>query len=288
MKYFLLYIGLFAQLYIHAQGSSNVYTTADPFNYWRLSEGDSAFVFVDKAYIRAEPSLKSKLLDSLSTGTLVIIKSPGYNSSTIKGFEAPWHKITYKIDNQQKSGFIWIGLLALGRHVDANRNQYIHGFEKYIPETNDDPGYYICDIKLLDKSGNLISKYTFKPQLFDQRYTQSKLLTGMGLDGIQHIYRIMFSGEACGVPTNYYYTGWDGNRFIEMPMRYTVSDAGVFYYEEKMLFPSEHNIEPNVIYKEIEEGEVIDPDANDYKYKNKRKREKYRWDGQQFVTVSDR
>jgi hypothetical protein len=101
----------------------------------------------------------------------------------------------------------------------------------------------------------------------------------MGLAGLQAIYRIGFFGEACAVPTDHHYVGWTGKDFINLPGKSNVSDAGVLYHEEKLLFPSEHRLGPSLIIKDIIDGEVIDPDQKELKYKESKKRVKYIWDG---------
>jgi len=53
------------------------------------------------------------------------------------------------------------------------------------------------------------------------------------------IYRISFSGEACGIPTLHYYFGWNEKEFLELPEKYDVGDAGVYYHTEEFVFPKE-------------------------------------------------
>ena len=104
----------------------------------------------------------------------------------------------------------------------------------------------------------------------------------MGLEGLQYIHRVGFHGEACGIPTVHYYIGWNGENFVDMFSKHAVGDAGVFYYEETILFPAEHNLDHTLIIKDIVEGEVIDYDAEDLQYSEIRRREKYSWDGKQI------
>lgn len=113
----------------------------------------------------------------------------------------------------------------------------------------------------------------------DKTYAESKLLPNMGLEGLQTIHRVGFHGEACGIPTTHYYVGWNGQHFVTMFNKSSVSDAGVFYHEEIILFPSEHNLDSNLIIKDIIEGEAIDEQAQELKFKETRSREKFLWDG---------
>ncbi|MFE7086336.1 hypothetical protein ACFU8T_12245 [Sphingobacterium spiritivorum] len=67
-----------------------------------------------------------------------------------------------------------------------------------------------------------------------------------------------------------------------MPNRYTVSDGGIFYHEEKILFPSEHKKAPNLVYKLIEEGEGYESEEEDSKMTITKKQETYIWNGKTF------
>lgn len=268
-----------------AQEQPAAYAVATEYNIWNKNINDTASVFADIAYIRDYPGLNGVLLDSLTAGTKVIIKSEGYNNMLIKDFYAPWHKIEYTIGKQKRSGFIWLGLLALNTNTDKEGKVWMYGYNKYPNRSNDEAELALCEIKILDKTitndapFNIIDQTSILTTKGGQTFTEGKVLGNMGLTGLKAIYRIGFFGEACGVSTNYHYIGWTGNGFVDLPGKSSVSDAGVFYYEEKLLFPSEHGLDPTLIIKDITEGEAVDPDQEKLTYKEKKSREKYRWDG---------
>ena len=264
---------------LHAQEDAAAYIVEDDYGFWQKQIGDTAYVFAEIAYIRDYPSTRGRLLDSLTQETQLIIKSDSYNNSIARGFEAPWRRVSYVKDGKRKEGFIWSGLLALGRLVSQDGNIFSFGFLRYDKETSYSPAAYMLQVKCFDANKNLKSKDYYPAELNEQRYSDYKLLPNMGLSGLQNIFRIGFLGEACGIPSYYYYFSWNGQEIIPMFSRYTVGDAGIYYYEEKILFPSEHNLDPNLIIKDIEEGEVIDENAEEYQYKKKRRRERYIWDG---------
>ncbi|WP_022829320.1 hypothetical protein [Sphingobacterium paucimobilis] len=277
-----LFFGLCLLMYtniVFAQEQPAAYVLEDGYDFWMKEKGDTAYVFADMAYIRDYPSTKGKLLDSIPQETRVIIKSDSYNNSIARGFEAPWRKISYVKDGKEKEGFIWSGLLSIGRIQQKDGTIFNIGFLRYEKETSYSAATYLLEVKCFDSNGHLKAKDYYPAELSEQRYSEHKLLPHMGLEGLENIVRIGFLGEACGIPSFYYYFSWDGKEVIPMFSRYTVSDAGIYYHEEKILFPSEHNLDPNLIIKDIEEGEVIDEDAQEYHYKKTRKRIKYIWDG---------
>lgn len=290
MKY--IYITLFSILCttsLFAQEEMDepaAYAVSEEFNMWNLSIGDTSHVFANNSYIRSYPSLESKVLDSLSVGAELIILSEGYNNDKVKGFHAPWHEVSYIKDNERKRGFVWLGLLAVGSKKDGKGNRFLYGYDRYLKGGE---GYgvdrYLCEIKLLANDNSLRATHTFVLESDGQSFSDSKLLPNMGLEGLNAIYRVGFLGEACGIPSIYFYVGWNGHEFVDMPGRQSVSDAGVFYYQEQLLFPSEHKKEKNTVYKLIETGEVLDSDADELQYDVTKREEKFIWDGKVFAQL---
>lgn len=264
---------------VRAQERAAAYAVDEEFNIWNKKLNDTACVFADIAYMRDYPSLTGVLLDSLSAGTKVIIKSEAYNNTLIKDFYAPWHKVEYMIGTQKRSGFIWLGLLALGSNIDKEGKLWMYGFNKYLNRSNDEAHLSLCEIKVLDASLHIINRTSILITKGEQTYTEGKVLDNMGLAGLQAIYRIGFFSESCGVPTDHHYIGWTGTEFLDLPGKSNVSDAGIFYHEEKLLFPSEHKLGSSLIIKDINEGEVVDPDQKELTYKERKERVKYSWDG---------
>jgi len=255
----------------------------DNFNLWNIQKGQSATVFATKAYVRAQPSLKAAILDSLSAGNVVTITSAPFKGNTLKNFYAPWYEISYSDGNSKKNGFIWLGLLALGKQTASDGSQYIYGIERFTTGNNEqEEGHLSTVVKLLDANGNFMAEHTFPFTYSEQSFSQSKLLPAMGLQNVRQIIRIEFLGEACGIPSEYNYVAWTGQRLVDLPSRYSVSDAGVFYYDEKILFPSEHGKNNQIIYKYIEEGEAIDDNAENPNFKITKKSEEFLWNGNSF------
>jgi len=284
----LFFITLLLSSSLYAQEEEAVaYELATDYNLWNIHPGDTSFVFVNNAYVRSYPSLDSEILDSIPVGTTVHILSEPYNGTTVKGFYTPWHEISYTKDDQVEKGFIWLGLLALRNNTNEKGERYIYGFDRFVRTGNTEynPDHYLCTVKLLRADGKVAGSHTFHFDYLNQTYTHSKLLPNMGLAGLEQIYRVEFHGEACGIPTNYYYVGWNGKEFMSMPNRYSVSDAGIYYYDESILFPSEHKQEPNMIYKLIEQGEAIGENEEDYEYAIQKKEEKYSWNGEYFSQI---
>lgn len=255
----------------------------DNFNLWNIQTGQQATVFVAKAYVRKQPNLKAAITDSLSTGNVVTITSPPFKGNIIKNFYAPWYEISYCEGGIKKTGFIWLGLLALGKQTASDGSQYIYGFERFTKSSNEqEQDHFSTAVKILDAKGDFLAEHAFPFAYLEQTFSQSKLLPAMGLQNVKQIIRIAFLGEACGIPSEYYYVAWTGQQLVDLPGRYAVSDAGVFYYDEKILFPSEHGKKNQVIYKYIEDGEVMDDNAKNLNFKVTKRTEAFQWNGLGF------
>ncbi|UIR54696.1 hypothetical protein LZQ00_10455 [Sphingobacterium sp. SRCM116780] len=276
----ILFLFSLAILFAYAQEKPAAYVVSKEYNLWNFQKGDTAYVFADMAYIRDYPDSKSKLIDSLPEGATVLIASEGYNGNKIRGFYAPWYKITYLKDNRKKEGFIWLGLLALHSIQNEDGEQFIYGFKKFKSATEDEASYYDAEIKVFDREKKCIARATYQASVDGQTGTETKILAGMGLKNIKNIHRSAFLGEACGIATQYYYFAWNGQNLIRFPDKMSVADASVFYHEETILFPSEHKGDQTMIYKKIVEAENSNENLNDEpQYKETKSQINYTWDG---------
>lgn len=266
-------------IFTRAQEKAAAYALNLEFNLWNFQKADTAYIFADVAYIREYPNLKAQVLDSLTHGNQVIINSEGYNGNTIRGFNAPWHEVNYIKDNQQKKGFVWLGLLALNGSKNKEGELFISGFKKFTPATEYAFEYYESELKVFNKQQEFITREIFHAEVNGQTGTETKILSGMGLQNIQNIHRLAFLGEACGISSQYYYFAWNGTNLIHFPEKMTVADAGSFYHEEIILFPSEHKGDSSMIYKNIIDAENSSDDLDDPKYKETKSQKKYSWDG---------
>lgn len=280
----LLTVVFIASLQAQEQAAAFVYSDIDYL--WNLDKGDEAGVLADVAYIRSAPNTHATLLDSLLQGEKVIILSESsVGQSTIRGFIAPWYEVSYSKNNTRKKGYIWLGLLALGGGSDKQGHDFIYGFLRKPAVPDQQPETFTGILKVLDASKKLITQAEFPVAYSGQIVSESKLLPDMGLQGVKHIIRIAFLSEGCGVPTEYYYMAWTGTTLIPLPSRYTVADAGIFYHEESILFPNEHQGAKDLILKNIVTGYLEDPNDENSALKEEKKQVQYRWEGTHYAEI---
>ncbi|PSL24474.1 hypothetical protein CLV42_11561 [Chitinophaga ginsengisoli] len=260
-----------------AQLSGNV-----EYNLWRVQQGDTITIFSDKAYIRQSPSSQAPIVDSFTTGSSVIAAKLTETELTLRGMTAPWWQVRYKVNGKQKEGYLWLGLAALGQYK-KDSVQLLYGIEKVIPGAakGDDPKYVVVlkgmstTHHLLDKKELIVTGGQFAIS------AEGKLLGSMGLDKLTAILRLCFSGEACGIPTDYYYYGWTGNKFLPLPQKSSMFDAGAISHDEVLLFPKEPGGQAGKIIK-VTKDEEFGEDGEKV-VKTTTNREVFVWDGAKAV-----
>lgn len=245
---------------------------------WYPQPGDTMTVYTEKAYIRQEPSLQGAIADTLYTGDAVIIGKELTKPLSMKGITAPWEQVTY---GKNKQGYIWLGLLAVKQYT-KNDLRFLYGIEKAIPAKEEEPLKYLIRLKVLNKEHQLLNmkEWTVKGAEYAIA-SEGKILDNMGLENVQSIIRIYFSGEACAIPTDYYYFGWTGKELLPLPGKTNVSDAGAYNYEETLLFPKEVGGQPGKIIK-LQLTEEYGEDMETVE-KRTTSKEVYLWDGNKAV-----
>lgn len=232
----------------------------EPFEIYHFFQKGDTLVLSSPGYIRVRPSLKGKSIDQLPVGHFVYIDTDveglSNGGEVINNFNAHYYPVRYEKDGQWKSGYVWGGLIANTHSVDKSNNRYIIGRRSF-----DSENYEITfGVTRIDGTTGKIYEQLFKYVCGDQSSFESKILGNMGLSNIHQIFRVGLLGEACGIYTTYHYYGWNGEKFIELPTKNSVGDAGVFGYSEKLLFPSEHKLGNFIIV----ESETVTSDYVQY------------------------
>lgn len=246
---------------------------------WDFPHRDSLSVFAPKAIIRNAPATNATIIDSLPLGTwLKVLETKDEDLKLVKasGYHSYWLPVQYSLNGERKKGFVWSGALAITDNRFDNKRLMVG--MGYVSKDSSITSV-IVRCKLLDNTGNELWKKDM--EIGSEAISlDTKVMNGMGLSNVQNIFRIMSSGEACGIPTDYNYFAWMGDSAVALPKRYCVSDAGIFYYDEAFVFPSEQGGKPDRIIKKIESAEY---DDNYKPIKKKREQYSYVWDGKNAV-----
>jgi hypothetical protein len=136
---------------------------------------------------------------------------------------------------------------------------------------------------VLNADHKLLDQKTIEKSISESAYFEGKVLGDLGLKKVQDIYRISFNGEACAIPSLFYYFGWNGKQLLLLPEKYSVSDAGSFYHSENFIFPKEKGGKPGLIIKQIEEA-VNEEETGDV-FSVTESSEVYTWDGEKALLL---
>ena len=259
--------------------------------YWNQQENYEAIIGVKNCYIRENPSINAQLLDSLQIGKPIKILKSTDNDLKIKGLNVSWVQIEYVTSlGTIAKGFLWKGFVAVGFYKDAKYTYLttIDKVEKKLEPDNYEVNQFSISVKIIDENNSILGQKTIQKTIAESYYFQNKTIGNLGLKNLHNIYRISFSGEACGIPTIYYYFGWTGNEFIELPDKYEVGDAGMYYHSEDFVFPKEKGGKPNLIIKQVQDA-VNDDETGEketYIFEITKHTETYLWDGHKAIFVS--
>lgn len=259
------------------------------FNYGN-DDGIEAIIGSKNCYVRQDSSANSQLLDSLQIGNKIKVVKNTTENLNIKGLNLSWVEIEYYKNNQIKTGFLWKGFIAVGSTTKENTTFLTTIDSKYTKKIKQDNNeydgeFYRISVKAIDSKNQIITEKSVSKQLSESHYFQNSAISSWGLQNLNTIYRISFSGEACGIPTLHYYFGWNEKEFLELPEKYDVGDAGVFYHTEEFIFPKEKGGQPNMIIKNIKEAENTDENTNTYDFLVTKSTDYYSWDGKNFKLI---
>ncbi|PSK92171.1 SH3 domain-containing protein [Taibaiella chishuiensis] len=269
---------------LHAQSAGQ-----GDYNAWEANPGDTFYVYGRMANVRSQAGADAAVIDSLPCGAPVIIQEQGKELYALKNIYAPWMKVKYHSGAILKEGYIWEGLLALGSYRDQD-TRFVYGMEKVLAKREPKPGQYepeqwLIRLKALDAGGQLLDEREWKTASPETSMTSGKLLGDMGLPPLRNIVRISVGGGACAIPADYYYYGWTGAGLLPLPGKTEVGDAGIYYFVETLLFPSEPGGQPGKIIRLTEEGEARDKPGKNGEpvFKVRKKRQVYHWDGAKAI-----
>ncbi len=278
--------------------SNFIFSQDFPFEnyFWELNynneNGTQAIIGAKNCYVRQDSSANSSLLDSLQIGNKIKVIKSTEEYLNIKGLNLSWVEIEYSKNNQIKKGFIWKGFIAVGNATKENTTFLTTIETKYSKKIQRDDyeydgEFFRISVKAINTENQILGEKSFSKELSESHFFQNSAISSWGLKDLNSIYRISFSGEACGIPTLHYYFGWNGKELLELPEKYDVGDAGVYYHTEEFIFPKEKGGQPNMIIKNIEEDEEVG-EAKDSSYtihEVKKSSEFYSWDGKKFKLI---
>jgi hypothetical protein len=202
-----------------------------------LKNGENYYLFGNDVKFRLLPNLTSEVIELLKIGTEIQILEKTEYKLNYNGIESPFYKIRYK----NKIGYILGGLISLEKK-EFKESSYLFVYKKV--EDN-----YSVIIRHLNEKAELTERiselvnYDFSLDIYDNK----------GIDNVENILFINYLAEACGIDGGgifFFQTKTELKKAVEISR---VSDAGIYWLEERLIFPTDRNgIKGKIVYqKEI-------------------------------------
>lgn len=239
------------------------------------------YVFADTLFVRKMPNLNSAVQDTIFVGDDVKIID-GSKVLKIGNRAFPWFKISY-INNKniKQTGYAWGGLLSF-KALRRGNTKFVYSIPKIIFKGNpaDDVSESIVQVKAVE-SKKTIAKMDMTINSESTRLSNANMLNSNGLINISSIISVSFSGEACAIPSYYFYLLWDGKKFYQAPKSESISDAGVYNEDYSLIFPFNKGGIKNKVIQNYTLEQIVDEEKD--KWKSKNHKTIYSWTGSGFV-----
>lgn len=207
--------------------------------------GDIAYLFGDDVKLRDQPGTTSHVISLLKIGDQIEIVSKTDETMFFEGLESPWYQVKF----QDKTGYILGGLISLDK-------QNHHNLTYLITLKKDDSELFLKTRVI--GHGN---SYLENSALLSTHYVSTEAHGNRGLEGVDSIFAINYLSEACGVNGGGIYLFHNGNQLLKAIDYTQVSDAGVYWFYEEYIFPTDEGGRPGKIIYKKETGETIDDET---------------------------
>lgn len=237
-------------------------------------EGEKYYVYSDIANIRSEAGTDFDIVDKLNCGDEVtVVEYDRNNAYTANKLLAGWVKISYDKNGETKEGYLW-ELNLSKTQLRRGDVKFVFGLDKLKPKDE----YFVFEGQLKAvQNGQIVSRTQFDN--YPVSLIGGSILDNAGLEGVEKVIKISFSGEACGEPMIDHHIVWDGNRLTYLIETTSVGDGGEGHVEN-IIFPSAYNCGScNSVVKLINNyySDISDESNNDPDTENSYKTEIYIW-----------
>lgn len=217
-------------------------------SWYEFEVGSTELLYGDRVVLRAAASSESTAIDTLSIGSEVKIIEKTSEKITINGLPTNWYKVKCKAGK----GYVAGGLIALD-HREIDGVTYLA-----IVAGNEERKKVRCRVL---KDGDF---YGHESDLNTDAF-YLEVFGNRGVEGIENMLTVNLFAEACGVDGGQIYLFNDGESLIEAISLVRVSDGGVFWFSEELIFPEDEDGWYKVIQYKREHGLPVDEEVNWYR-----------------------
>jgi hypothetical protein len=199
-----------------------------------LNNGEKYYLFGNDVKFREQPNLESGIIEFIKIGAEITVLEKSEQKLKYNGIESPFYKIDYK----GKVGYVLGGLISLEKR-NFNGFTYLFTYKKIENK-------YLISIRSLNKDLEVIeANSTLMTSDFSINIYNNK-----GLDDIENILYVNYLAEACGIDGGGIYFFRTKERLIKSFEVCQVSDAGIYWLEERLIFPNDKNgVKGKIVYQ---------------------------------------
>ena len=213
--------------------------------------GTIVYSYVWLSELKIHPHKKAKTLSKLALGDRLVVDSI---------YRKDWNDTNYikpefiKVRNRKMVGYVSTENLAIEKLVDRkSKNCFLFRVLENIDSSKS------IQIKMTNSNGSHIVES--RVLLFGDLWSLS-MLPNKGLDSLNGIIAIDYAAEACGLENGVSYVGWNEHSLLTIAHLRNQYSAGIFYYNETLVFPADSKgFEGKVLYRS-EFIEVLDEEID--------------------------
>jgi len=214
--------------------------------YSDLESGKDYYLFGNDVTFRKEPNNKSKVIDVLAIGTKIQIIEKTNETIDDLGIVSNF----YKVKHNDQIGYILGSLISLEKK-ELGESKYFYTYQKKGDK------YYLIIRHFNEKSE--VNEVIIELETND---FSLEIYGNKGVEGIENIIYVNYLAEACGINGGGIYI-FQTNSMLKKVFSITeISEAGVNWMNEKLIFPNDKKGITGKIVYEKEVGSYIDEETN--------------------------
>jgi hypothetical protein len=255
------------------------------FDYGKFVPESPVLLFGDKVNVREEPSIKAKVVATLTIGDPMEIIGTAETQYTVNDYTTNWYEVAFEEEGEVMQGYVWGGLISivslpLKTFDEDNFDVFVFSITGFDEEKG-----FTGEARIV-KDGRIISKVSFEimghAELEGSGYSHS--ISGIALDDagfsqLDNIFVLSFMYEACGVANGDVLLFWNGSKLVYGVEGVSVSEADLFSQTFNFYFPSEIEGSPNFLIHVQTFDEYYDEVAPEHTVKL------YKWTGKKLDQV---
>lgn len=237
---------------LNAQEENRKYLDKNPPTF---EVNETVSVFGDNVKLRSQPNTSSETQKVLKIGDQVTILQKEESTHNYNGINWNW----YKVKHDNTIGYVIAGLLSLDTK-QHEETEYLASLKK-----KGDDFYIIIRAKSIFAGGNFENG---KPYIEHENIYNSDasfVLNVFGDRGVKEVENMLFveyMPEGCGIRGGGYYLFLYQGKLVKAIELYEMSDAGIFWNSETVVFPNDKDgIKDKILFKS-EHGETLDETMN--------------------------